>query len=213
MKTLFAVFGAGIFLPAFGATLFCGGRGPVPVAPGLVARPNGCNGSLIFDFGTNPLPAGGQLNLDSLSLTFGNKNGVHGDLDEFIFELDFGFPQPASGTTVLQYTACCAQFLGIVLSAQGSDFSIDETFPGSGLPDLVLNQSGTATLGCGLDQVCTHPTGLSGSLVVVTTITDHAGDLAGFREIFIAPEPRSMAFLAAGFLCFAALRRLRSRPA
>lgn len=211
MKTLFVVLGAGMFLPAFGATLFCGGKGPVPVTAGLVARPNNCNGSLLFYFGTDPLPNGGQLNLDSLSLSFGSNNGIHGDLGEFIFELDFGFPQPATGTTVLQFSACCTQFLGISLEAQGSDFSIDEKFPGTSLPDLVLNQSGTATLGCGLDQLCSHPPLVSGSLLVVTTITDNAGDLSGFKEIFIAPEPGSLEFIAGSLLCFGALRRLRSR--
>lgn len=213
MKTLYLVFGAGMFLPAFGASLFCGGTGPVPVTPGLVARPNHCNGSLLFDFGPNPLPGGGQIDLDALSLSFGSNNGIHGDLDEYIFELDFGFPQAAKGTTVLQFTACCAQFLGIVLEAQGSDFSIDEKFPGSGLPDLVLNRSGMATLGCGLDQLCTQPNKVSGSLSVVTTITDNAGDLAHFSEIFIAPEPGSFAFLAGSLFCFGALRRFRSRRA
>lgn len=212
MKTLCVIFCAGMFLPTFGATLFCGRGGPVPVTPGLVARPNNCNGSLLFDFGTNPLPNGGQLDLDSLSLSFGSNNGIHGDLDEFVFELDFGFPQPAKGTTVLQFSACCAPFLGFSLAAQGSNFSIDESFPGSSLPDLVLNQSGIVNLGCGLDQLCGHPTNVTSSIRVVTTITDNAGDLAGFREIFIAPEPSAWIYITAYLLCAWALLRYRSRP-
>jgi len=211
MKTLCMIFGAGMFLPTFGATIFCGGLGPVQVTAGLVARPNNCNGSLLFEFGTNPLPNGGQLDLDSLSLSFGSNNGIHGDLDEFIFELDFGFPQPARGTTVLQFTACCTQLLGFSLQAQGSNFSIDEAFPGSNLPDLVLNQSGIVNLGCGLDQLCTQPTRVNGPLLVVTTITDNAGDLAGFREIFIAPEPSGWIYITACLLCACALLRFRSR--
>src|SRR5215469_11611315 len=151
MRALFVICGAGMFLPAFGATIYCGGPGSVPVTAGLIA--SDCNHNLQFDFGTNPLPNGGQLDLDSLTLSFGNGNGIHGDLEEYIFELDFGFPQPAKGTTVLQFTATggTGYLLGFALQAQGSDFSIDEQFPGSNLPDLVLNHSGTANLGCGLD--------------------------------------------------------------
>jgi len=213
MRALFVICGAGMFLPAFGATIYCGGPGSVPVTAGLIA--SDCNHNLQFDFGTNPLPNGGQLDLDSLTLSFGNGNGIHGDLEEYIFELDFGFPQPAKGTTVLQFTATggTGYLLGFALQAQGSDFSIDEQFPGSNLPDLVLNHSGTANLGCGLDQLCSQPIHVNGPLLVVTTITDSAGDLAGFNEFFIAPEPSSWISIAACLLCIGAvLRRVGSGP-
>jgi hypothetical protein len=212
MRALFVICGAGMFLPAFGATIYCG-AGSVPVTAGLIAN---CNYSLEFDFGTNPLPTGGQLDLDAFNAGYNANSG------EWIFELEFGFPQPAKGTTVLQFTATAPEdaagggtfnLLGFALQAQGSDFSIDEQFPGSNLPDLVLNHSGTANLGCGLDQLCSQPIHVNGPLLVVTTITDSAGDLAGFNEFFIAPEPSSWISIAACLLCTGAvLRRVGSGP-
>jgi hypothetical protein len=200
MRTLIVMLGASMFSSAFGDTITCG-YNPIPVTPGLIC---GTAYSLAFNFGMNPLPDGGQLDLNSVDV-------VSGYNDEFSFDLNFSFPHPAQGTTVLEFTACCDAYFGLSLEAQGSDFSITEAFPGSNLPDLNLNASGTVTLGCVFGQQCfDQPPLADPSLFVVTTITDYAGDLSGFQETFIAPEPNSWEFLAGGLLCMSALLRLRS---
>jgi hypothetical protein len=190
----------GVFSSAFGGTITCG-YNPIPVTPGLVAA---CGYSLALNFGANPLPDGGQLDLNAFYLTnIGS--------DELEYDLNFAFPHPAIGTTVLEYTACCTPILGFSLTAQGSDFSITEAFPGSNLPDLNLDASGL-TVVCPPMQQCTDQSPLeTGPFLVVTTITDNAGDLSHFQEGFVVPEPKSWKFLAAGLLCIGVLLRFKRR--
>ena len=180
MRTLFVMLAAGMFSSAFGNSVTCL-NGPISVTPGLVFSPCG----LTVEFGTNPLPDGGQLVLNSLDLvTYPGVSGLS-------FNLNFAFPNPAVGTTVLEYTVCCAvSYAGVSLSAdQGSNFSINEAFPGSKIADLNLNGPGNASLGC--TEISCGPTFIQagGSLLVVTTITDNAGDLTNFQEGFSTPEP------------------------
>lgn len=194
---------AGMFSSAFGNTVTTCLNSPIPVTPGLVVSPCG----LTVEFGTNPLPDGGQLALNSLDLvSFYPASGLS-------FDLNFAFPNPAVGTTVLEYTVCCAvSYAGVSLSAdQGSNFSINEAFPGSKVPDLNLNAAGNASLGC--TEISCSQTFIEagGSLLVVTTITDNAGDLTNFQEGFSTPEPNSWTFLAGGLLCIGALLRFKRR--
>jgi hypothetical protein len=202
MGTLFVMLALGMLSSAFGDTVTCL-NGPISVTPGLVFSPCG----LKVEFGTNPLPDGGQLVLNSLDLvTYPGISGLS-------FNLNFAFPNPAVGTTVLEYTVCCAvSYGGVSLSAdQGSNFSINEAFPGSKIPDLNLSTVGNASLGCTLISCSDTATAIEagGSLLVVTTITDNAGDLTNFQEGFSTPEPNSWTFLAAGLLCIGVLLRFK----
>jgi hypothetical protein len=189
-----------MFSSVFGNTVACL-NSPISVTPGLVVSPCG----LTVEFGTNPLPDGGQLVLNSLDLVL-----YPPPASGLSFNLDFAFSNPAVGTTVLEYTVCCAvSYAGVYLIAdQGSNFSINEAFPGSKVPDLNLNAAGNASLGCS-EISCSTLIEAGGSLLVVTTITDNAGDLTNFHEGFSTPEPNSWKFLAGGLLYIGLLLRFR----
>jgi len=87
---------------AFAELVECPSR-PIMITSNRIAA---YEGSEIFDFGhdldgnaINPLPDGGQLQLDSLALSC-DPSGKR------IYTLGFSFPHPVEGTTVLQYSAC-----------------------------------------------------------------------------------------------------------
>jgi hypothetical protein len=193
--------GVSLFSSAFAATLCVSPAPPVPVTPDLVL--NVCDAAFGFVFGSNPLPDGGQIEVNGVDFVYSSVGNVHG------YTLDLDFPIPSQRTTVLDYTVFGSPVTGFVLSAQGSSFSIDEKFVGSNLPDLNLNSSGTVTLGCMISQHCYPPYSVfSGS--VMTTITDYAGDLAGFSETFVVPEPDSGQLFVGGLLCIGALLQMKS---
>ena len=162
--------------------------------------------SVALRFWSQSASDGGRLNLLSLSVGFDTQAG------EYIFELEFEFPHPSKGTTTVQFTVCCSDYQGVSLQAQGSDLSIDEGFPGSGVPDLILNHAGTVSLGCAFSDHCGQNITSKTSLFVTTTITDNAGDIALFSEGFATPEPNSSWHLGAGLLCIGLVLRRPVRP-
>jgi hypothetical protein len=187
--------------------------GPVAITSSLVIP---CFDNT-FDFGqdlkgnpANPLPLGGSIILKDLIFTEA-RDGSFAEWD-----LDFGFPNPSIRTTQLDFSIfggldsprSGVSFLGLG-SQRGTNFLINETETNlfGGQAELSVCSSST------LCQSQTQVKAAWGKFEhISTTITDNAGDLAGFSESFAVPEPRSWMLLVSGLLVICAGSRIRKQP-